>query len=64
MKIGGVHHNLTADHIGYTVEKEEDMIVYVDNGFLIGWYFEKEGQYFGDGTKQMAIDISKRLGQS
>ena len=40
------------------------MIVYVDNGFLIGWYFEKEGQYFGDGTKQMAIDISKRLGQS
>ena len=35
------------------------MVKYVDNGFICGWYFVKEGCYFGDGTKITAERIEK-----
>ena len=35
------------------------MVQYVDNGFVYGWYFVKEGCYFGDGTKRTAERIKK-----
>ena len=35
------------------------MVQYVDNGFVCGWYFVKEGCYFGDGTKRTAEIIEK-----
>ena len=35
------------------------MVQYVDNEFVCGWYFVKEGCYFGDGTKRTAERIEK-----
>ena len=39
------------------------MVQYVDNGFVCGWYFVKEGCYFGDGTKRTAERIEKEREQ-
>lgn len=37
------------------------MVTYTDNGFLLGWYFVKDGCWFGDGTKEMAEKIEKEM---
>lgn len=37
-----------------------DMIKYMDNESVIGWYYEtQEGFLYGDGTKKMALSIEK-----
>lgn len=35
------------------------MVVYIDNGLLIGWYYRVDGCYLGDGTKETAYEIEK-----
>lgn len=35
------------------------MVMYIDNGFICGWYFVKEDCYFGNGTKEEAERIEK-----
>lgn len=35
------------------------MVVYVDNGYLCGWYYQAEDGYLGDGTKKEAERIEK-----
>lgn len=37
------------------------MIVYIDNGYLIGLYYQKEGFYYGDGTKHGAYIAKNNL---
>ena len=33
------------------------MVVYVDDGNIVGWYCYAYGTYIGDGTKEYAEDI-------
>ena len=35
------------------------MVKYIDNGFLVGWYFVKEDLTLGDGTKETAYRIQR-----
>lgn len=35
------------------------MVWYIDNGFLIGWYYCKEGCQYGDGTLETAERIER-----
>lgn len=36
------------------------MIKYVDNGYMsAGWYYIREGSYYGNGTKEDAERIEK-----
>ena len=35
------------------------MVMYVDNNLIVGWYFCKEGCYYGDGTEATANRIVK-----
>lgn len=40
------------------------MVRYIDNGFILGWYYCKEDCYFGDGTKEEAERIEKEMNTS
>lgn len=42
-------------------EVDANGVVYVDNGQIVGWYFQKEGQYYGDGTRKVANETAKRM---
>lgn len=36
------------------------MVKYVDNGYMLsGWYYVKEGLYYGNGSKEDAEKIEK-----
>ena len=40
------------------------MIAYVDNGDVLGWYYITDGECFGDGTKELAEELAKELGEN
>lgn len=35
------------------------MVVYVDNEYICGWYYQTEDRFIGDGTKATAERIEK-----
>lgn len=35
------------------------MIVYVDNEYIYGWYYQSDDRLIGDGTKETAERIEK-----
>lgn len=35
------------------------MIVYLDNGTLIGWYYRSDDYFLGDGSRERAEEIKR-----
>lgn len=40
------------------------MVVYVDNEYIYGWYYQSEDMLIGDGTKATAERIEKEREES
>ena len=40
------------------------MVVYVDNEYIYGWYYQAEDRFIGDGTKATAERIEKEREES
>ena len=39
------------------------MIAWIDNGSLLGWYCILDDGYYGEGTKELAEEIAKEMGE-
>jgi hypothetical protein len=38
---------------------DQDIQYYIDDGFLLGWYYSTDGAYIGDGTLETAERIER-----
>lgn len=39
--------------------ERQKMILYIDDGYIIGWYYSTDGGYIGDGTLETAERIER-----